>query len=116
MADHYRALDAQLPICLVEQLGLLIGGPHAPPRALTVAEARPIEDHHPTVLQQELGHAAGVVVIPGHGVAMNQDHGLARAPVAEVESDAVHLDELPLGRVPALGQARDGVVRESEGA
>ena len=53
MTDHNRALDAELAQGVVEQFGLLGGGPEVPARALAVTEAGPIEDDHPMAPQQD---------------------------------------------------------------
>src|SRR3712207_8029105 len=54
------------------------------------SEARAVEDDDPVRLEQTLGHAAGVPVVPGHGVAVDQDDRLSGAPVRSEE----HTSEL----------------------
>ena len=98
----------------MKQLRLLIGCPQASAGTLAVPEAGTIEDDHPVGFQQELAYSAGIVVIPGHGVAVDQDDWLPRAPVAVMQPDAIDLDEGPFGRMPALGSARRNVIGEGQ--
>jgi hypothetical protein len=100
----------------VEQFGLLHRRPGPPARALAVAEAGAVEDDDAVCLEQLSGDAAGVVVVAGHGVAVDQDDRLPGAAVGVVQPDAVHLDEPALGRMLALRPARRGVVRQGERA
>jgi hypothetical protein len=115
VAHHRRALDPESLECLVEQLGLLHRRPGPPARALAVPEAGAVEDDDAVGFQQLSGDAAGVVVVAGHGVAVDQDDRLPGAAVGVVQPDAVHLDELALGRMLALRPARRGVVGQGEG-
>src|SRR4051794_22397884 len=100
VADDDRPLDPQSLQRLVEQLGLLHRRPHAPARALAMPEAGAVEDDDSVVPEQPLGHAAGIVIIARHGVAVYQDDGLAGTPVAVVQPNPVHLDKPALGWVP----------------
>ena len=46
----------------------------------------------------------------GHRIAVHEHDRIAGAAVGVVQPDAVHGDETALGRMPALGPARNGRV------
>src|SRR5689334_13163940 len=83
-------------------------------RALTITKAGAIEDDDPVLLQQELRNAAGVPIVAGHGIPVDQHDGTTLAAVAVMQPDAIHSDEQPLGRMPAFRVARHEVVGGGE--
>jgi hypothetical protein len=114
MPHQHRPADLELVEGFVQQLGLLEGRPGAPARPLAVAEAGPVEDHDTAGPEQPLGDAAGVVVVPSHGIAMNEKDGPPRASVAVVQPHAVHLKEGTPGRVAPLRAACGEMVRDRQ--
>lgn len=116
IADNDRARDAELPKCVVEQVGLLVDGPDAAAWTLAMPESRPVEDDHPVASLQDLCNAARVVVIPGDHVALNENDGAAFAAIGVVQPDAVDLQERTLGRVLTRGAASQEIVRHRQGA
>src|SRR3954452_6049459 len=114
MADDHGPFDAELAQGLVEQLGLLGGGPQASARAVTVAETGAVEDNHSMRLYQELGDATGGPVVSSYGVAVDQHDRAALALVAVMQPHTVDHEERTLGRVPALRPARYEVIGHSE--
>jgi hypothetical protein len=114
VAHHHRRPYPQPLKRRVDQVGLFGRLPKASARAVAVPEAGPIEDDDPIPSNQPLGDAAGVVVRPGDGVAVQQDDGPPRSSVAVVQPRAIHLEEGALGRVLALRPTCDSVVHQSK--
>src|SRR5512134_3152440 len=102
MAVEHRTIDAESLQRVAQQRRLLLRRPHAIAGPCAVAEAGAIEGDHPMRFG-EWSEDAECDVLEHAAVAMQQDYWRALAGVYVMQANAIHGDELPLRRMPALG-------------
>ena len=115
MPDYDRALEAESATCLSKQGRLGCRGPGSTARPFAVAEARPVESHHPAGGRNEVEDATHDPVIKRDGVTVEENNrrastlagraGTGGPLVQVVQPSAVQLEKTTDRRVVQLGAA-----------
>jgi hypothetical protein len=106
MSNDDRALDPNAPAGMVYEVGLRTGRPDPTAGALTVAKSRPVEGDDAVPLSREGQDSTDLPVLDRYAVTVEEDHRGALASLDVVQTNAIHLDEAPAGRVFAFRSAR----------
>ncbi len=75
-----------------------------------MAEAGSVENDDPVGLPQDLGDAAGVVILARHHVAVNENDRAAFPTIAVMEANTIHVEEGSLSGVTLFRAARHDIV------
>ena len=67
------------------------------------------------ISQEQVRQPAGVVIVPGHRVAVDENYGAAVTPIAVMKADAVSFQEGTLRRVPPFGSTCHEVIAHCQG-
>ena len=115
MADDNGLPHLEFEECLVQQRGLRLRAPDPAARTLAEAEAGPVEGDDPVIFGEEVEDAAQHE-IPRHcPVPVQQHDDRSGAAFDVMQANPVDRGEFALGRVPAFGPSREGMVGQRGG-